>query len=90
MIRCLKVFVKGKVVVVFVFVFFSRFFKFFGVVYDIGFLVFVDMFFEEVGFVVEGDVFYEVEGVGGVVDFVVVEGDKEMVSDEFDVLFYEV
>lgn len=90
MTRRSKVLVKGKVAAVLVLALLSRLLKLLGAVHDTGLLVLADTLLEEVGLAAEGDVLHEVEGVGGAVNLVVPEGDKETVSDELDVLLHEV
>lgn len=57
--------------------------------HDSGLLVLADALLEEVGLAAQGDVLHEVEGVGGVVDLVVAEGDQQAVSDKLNVLLHE-
>lgn len=61
-----------------------------GTVEDTGLLVVGNTLLEEVGLAAKGDVLHEVEGVGGLVDFLVTKSDKETISDELNVLLHEV
>jgi hypothetical protein len=82
----LEVIVKGEVAAVLVLDFLLLLV---GAVHDAGLLVLADALLEEVGLAAEGDVLHEVEGVGGLVDLFVAEGDEESVSDELDVLLHQ-
>lgn len=57
--------------------------------HDAGLLVIADALLEEVGLAGERDVLHKVEGVGGVVDLLVAEGEQQAVGDELDVLAHE-
>lgn len=64
-------------------------FLIFLISHDTSFLVFTDSLLEEIGLALEGDHVHPVEGVLGVVHFLVAEGIDEPVSNEFDVLLHE-
>ena len=57
--------------------------------HDTGLLVVTNTLLEEVGLATERDVLHEVEGVGGVVELAVAEGEEQTVGDELDVLAHE-
>jgi len=89
--RQLKVVIKGEVTTVLVLVLLGAILLLLlGGGHDTSLLVISDTLLEEVGLAAEGDVLHEVEGVGGLVDLLIAEGDKETISDELNVLLHEV
>lgn len=58
-------------------------------VHDTSLLVIANSLLEEVGLASQRDVFHEVEGVGGVVDLGLTEGEEKTVGDKLNVLAHK-